>query len=90
MPISKVQPASTTHEGIVYTRIKGGSYRTWPVDDGHVYRLRRGKIVKVPDKWEGKVTGRQTIARRKDAARLKRYMRRLRKRHGHTGWPHGL
>lgn len=33
-------------------------------DDG-VYRIRRGKLVKIPDEWVGKLTTNETIRQRK-------------------------
>lgn len=33
-------------------------------DDG-VYRIRRGKLVKVPDEWVGRITTNETIRQRK-------------------------
>lgn len=40
--------------------------------NGKYYRMRRGKLVEIPLEWVGKITTRQTIDRRKEAARLKR------------------
>ena len=32
--------------------------------DGKFYRMRRGKLVEIPEEWVGKVTTPQTIAKR--------------------------
>lgn len=40
--------------------------------NGKYYRMRRSKLVEIPLEWVGKITTRQTINRRKEAARLKR------------------
>lgn len=39
----------------------GGPY---PTECNPVYRIRRGKRVRVPDEWVGKTTSRQTINKR--------------------------
>ena len=41
-----------------------------------VHRVRKGKVVRVPDEWVGKVPGRQQKDRRKACARNKRNARR--------------
>lgn len=33
--------------------------------DGVFYRIRRGKLVKIPDEWVGKITTKSTIRNRK-------------------------
>lgn len=33
--------------------------------DGTFYRVRRGKLVKIPDEWVGKITTKSTIRDRK-------------------------
>jgi len=45
------------------------------------YRIRRGKLVEVPEKWRGNVTSRQTIRGRasKLPAKLRRHLKRWRK-----------
>ncbi len=35
------------------------------------FRIRRGKLVKIPDEWVGNITTRQTIRKRKEAAKGK-------------------
>lgn len=40
--------------------------------NGRYYRMRRGRLVEIPLEWVGKITTRQTINHRKEAARLKR------------------
>ena len=33
--------------------------------DGEYFRMRNGKLVKIPDEWVGKVTHKQTMRKRK-------------------------
>jgi hypothetical protein len=40
--------------------------------DGVAHRMRRGKLVPIPREWLGKVTSRQTLAKREDARRVRR------------------
>lgn len=40
--------------------------------DGVPHRTRRGKLVPIPPEWVGKVTSKQTIAKRADARRVRR------------------
>lgn len=44
---------------------------------GKFYRMRRGKLVQIPDKWVGQVTHPQTISKRKSkASQGRRYKRK--------------
>lgn len=38
-------------------------------EDGLWYRWRRGKMVKIPEEWQGVITTKQTIRKRKTNAR---------------------
>lgn len=40
--------------------------------DGVRYRRRRGKLVKIPDGWNGRITTRKTIRERRIARDVKR------------------
>ena len=40
--------------------------------DGKFYRKRRGQLVEIPDKWVGQIPTKQTIRKRKEAAKLKK------------------
>ena len=56
-------------------------------DDGCLYRLRRGKLVKIPEEWVGKTTTSQTIRKRdsKKTGKLKRATKWRNNQAGSTG-----
>lgn len=40
----------------------------YKIEEEKVYRMRRGKLVEIPEKWLGVVTTRQTIRKRRSKA----------------------
>jgi hypothetical protein len=40
--------------------------------NGHYFRMRRGVMVQIPDKWVGKITYKQTIRKRNSVSRRTR------------------
>jgi len=49
----------------------------------HYYRVREGVLIRIPEKWLGKVTHPQTIRKRqsKFTKKVKRYMQAMKKGH---------
>jgi len=49
--------------------------------NGSFFRRRRGKLVRIPDKWVGRTAHPQTIRKRqsKHTGKIKRHMKNLRK-----------
>ena len=63
-------------EGLSYERTNTGRYDR----DGKSYRMRRGKLVEIPEKWLGKVPTRATMAKRPS-----HHIHKLRKQIKHGG-----
>ena len=72
------EPTDKWHAFCMRLRSKGLKSRKRIVIDGKVYRMRRGKLVEIPEQWVGKTTHPQRIRKRKSKKNQgRRYKRKV-------------